>query len=466
MKAAIAHGNRAAFTGCRTVRQRFLNLWDTVRSSYWFVPGIVLFLVTAAAEALIWLDRSMASTGKRLPEWVPQLRESVAEQLLLAIASASVSLATLVFSITLIVLTLTTGNYGPRLLRRFMGDTPTQIVLGLYTATLVYCLLVLRSTASVGEERFVPHLAVSGVMAIAIADVLMLMYFMHHVSGSIHVTSMLWSVSSELDSALEDVFPEELGEDERDVEEEQSRVTLQGEWRAVEALTPGYLRSVDADGLMRFAKQEDVVVRIPRVGTFVGSQALAQITSSGPLGEEAKSRLRQLFIVGNSRTPHQDVEYSLDRLVEMAARALSPGVNDPFTAISCLDQAEHALSRLARRRFPSPRRLDEHGHLRVIAASVQFDELLIRTLDPIRQYGRGQWLVIKRLLEVLGTVAGHTPTPARRRAVGALIERVWLGCCDAEQNDPAMKLLRPVYDRARETAEGLSAPKIRHGSGT
>jgi uncharacterized membrane protein len=178
-----------------------------------------------------------------------------------------------------------------------------------------------------------------------------------------------------------------------------------------------------------------------------------------------QTQLRQLVVVGPSRTPLQDIEYSLDRLVEMAARALSPGVNDPFTAVACLDQAEHALSRLVRRRFPSHKRLDEDGCLRVIAAPVRFDELLIRTLDPIRQYGRGQWLVVKRLLEVLGTIARHAPTPGRRKAVRALIERAWQGCCDAEQNDPAMELLRPVYDRAREAAEGLSAPRIQHDSG-
>lgn len=431
--------------------QRLRNLWDTVRSSYWFVPGIVLAVMAAAAEGLTWIDGLLLVEGKELPDWVPRLRADVAEQLLLAVANASVALATLVFSITLIVLTLTTGNYGPRLMRRFMGDTPTQVVLGLYTGTLVYCLLVLRATASTGEDRFIPHLAVSGAMAIAIIDVLMLTYFVHHMSNSIHATSMLWAVSRDLDAAIDNIFPEELGDDEREIAPAGASRPSELAAHELHAQHPGYLRSVDADGLLALTIEHNLLVRLPRIGTFVGPVPIAIVQARTKPNAALQERLRECLFVGGSPTPVQDVRYSLDRLVEMAARALSPGVNDPFTAIACLDQAERALSRLAGRRFPSAERFDDDGTLRVVSDPPGFDELLTGAIDPIRQYGGGQLLVTKRLFEVLCTIAEHARTPDRRRAVHAAAERAWQTCLKAQTDDPALPMLETLYRRAITT---------------
>lgn len=427
--------------------QRLRNLWDSVQSSYWFVPGLVLAGLVIAAEGLLALDRVLLREGKGVPDWVPKLRAEVAEQMLLAVANASVALASLVFSITLIVLTLTAGNYGPRLLRRFMSDTPTQVVLGLYTGTLVYCLLVLRATASTGEERFIPHLAVSGGMVLAFLDVMVLTFFVHHVSRSIHATDMLWNVVGGLDAAIEEMFPEELGLDEEEVgaEDKQWQPTEPGE--RVEPSRAGYVRAVDPEALMRVARERQVVVRIRRIGTFVGPRPAAEVFPGDRLDEESRRALREAVVVGRSRTPVQDVEYSLDRLVEMAGRALSPGVNDPFTALACLDQIERAMSRLAVRKFPSAERYDDDGELRVVSEPVTFEGLLKRTLDPIRQYGCGQVLVMMKMLEVLGVIREHARAKSRRAAVERMGARVWESCRGAHGKDPALGDLEGVYRR-------------------
>jgi len=427
------------------VRQRFLNFLETIRSNYWFVPGMVLVAMVIAAEGLIRIDRLLIDSAKDLPDWVPQLRPGVAEQMLLTIANASVALASLVFSITLIVLTLTAGNYGPRLIRRFLSDTPTQVVLGLYTGTLVYCLLVLRSTAAVGDERFIPHLAVLGAMVLAIADVMMLTYFVNHMSGSIHATNMIWSVTDELDSAIEELFPQELGEDEREVALPRGSTCPETKPWMLEASRAGYLRGVDADGLMRLAKEHDLVISMPRIGTFVGPVPVAKVWRATEPDDELTDDLRVQFMIGQSRTALQDVVYSLDRLVEMAARALSPGVNDPFTALTCIDHFELAFSRLAKRQFPSAERFDDEDRLRIITDPVTFDHLLKRTFDPIRQYGCGQMLVSRRLLEVLGTIVRHARSAEHRDAALGAAMRVWQSCSRAQADDPLLPDLEALY---------------------
>ncbi len=430
---------------CAHVLNRLINLWNVVRSSYWFVPGIVLAAMALVAEGLVRLDRALATSGKALPEWVPQLRPGVAEQMLLTIANASVAMASLVFSITLVVLTLTAGNYGPRLLRRFMSDTPTQIVLGLYTGTLLYCLLVLRSTAAVGDERFVPHLAVSGAMVVALADVLMLTFFVHHMSHSIHATSMLWSISADLDKSIDDLFPDDLGEDLRG-EPHKPLPVLEGlPSHAVRPSRPGYLRAVDASGLMCLAKDNDLILSIPPIGAFVGPLPVAVVRTAKPLRDELLAEIRSQFIVGPSRTPSQDVQYSINRLVELGARALSPGVNDPFTAIACLDQAEVALSKLVRKTFPSAERFDDEGRLRVVASPLSMATVLSDVYDPIRQYGSGQMLVSRRMLQTLRTVMLNARVGARKAEVRSVTDRVWETVRLAQQNDPGLAELERLY---------------------
>jgi uncharacterized membrane protein len=125
-------------------------------------------------------------------------------------------------------------------------------------------------------------------------------------------------------------------------------------------------------------------------------------------------KLNDAFILGKERTEQQDVEFPIEQLVEIALRAISPAVNDPFTAIRCIDRLSAGLSHLAQRNFPSPYRYDDHKNLRVIAERVTFTGLVNTAFNQIRQYGKSDVAVTIRLLEAIATIACYTSTQKER----------------------------------------------------
>jgi len=250
-----------------------------------------------------------------------------------------ITVAGVAFSITIVALTLASSQFGPRLLRNFMRDTGNQIVLGTFIATFIYCLLVLRSVYSVGGHDFVPGISVTFAIALAVANVGALIYFIHHVSTSIHADRVIAAVYNELSEHIQRLFPEEL---------------------------------------LKIAEEHDMLIDLQfRPGEFiVVGTALAKVKSAEHLKENLVEQIASSFILGPQRTPEQDAEFAIHQLVEVAIRALSPGINDPFTAITCIDHLGSALCILTGRVFPSPYRYDEEGNLRFIAKPLTFEGIL------------------------------------------------------------------------------------------
>lgn len=429
--------------------QRILNRLEMLRTSYWFVPGVLLVGGVVASQVVLMLDHALEPKKLEAIWWIPELEAGPAQTVLIAVAGAAISLATLVFSITLIVLTLTAGQFGPRLMRRFMRDRTTQLVLGLYTATFIYCLLVLLGIPGISTDAFVPRIGLAGGMVLAVVDIAMLTFFIHHVSRSIQATDMVERVAGDLAAAIDGLFPEELGDDIAQLPSPQGPpADFEQRLARIQPENPGYLRRVDAPGLMRAATELDILVRIPRIGEFVGVAPLLEVYPTEKVDDELKRRLRGTMIVGPTRTPAQDVEYCIERLVEIAARALSPGINDPFTAISCIDQLGAAMANLGGRTMPSSHRYDDEGRLRVIADAETFADVLSHGFDPIRQYGGGQILVTTRLFEALANVARCTRDPDRLAVVRAQMQRVWITCRRDQSEDPQLPMIKRAHDRA------------------
>jgi uncharacterized membrane protein len=323
-----------------------------------------------------------------------------------------ITIAGVVFSLTLLTLSLASTQFGPRLLRNFMRDLANQAVLGSFVATFLYCLLVLRTIRHGDEGAFVPHLSITVGVLLAVASIGVLIFFVHHVSSSIQVDQVIAGVFEELKVAIDRLFPDRLGEeDERPLARLPER--FEREAQEVRADADGYLQVIDGDRLLSLAGTRDLVVRLEhRPGHYLLARGvLARVLAPAPLDDELERELREAFVLGPQRTPTQDVEFSVDQLVEIAVRALSPGVNDPFTAIRCVDRLGSALCRLAERAIPSPYRHDREGHLRVVAFPTAFRDLLAASFDQIRQYGRSSAAVTVRLLEVIAAIADC----ARRR---------------------------------------------------
>ena len=342
-----------------------------------------------------------------------------ARQLLSTIAGSMITVAGVVFSITIVVLTLASSQFGPRLLRNFMRDRGNQIVLGTFIATFTYCLLVLRSIHGDGGSNFVPYISVTFGIVLSLFSVAVLIYFIHHVSVIIQAPTVIAMVSAELQEVIERLFPEKLGKAPVKPLNAQIPEDFESNAEPIRALETGYLQAIDSDRLLEVALENDLLVRVNyRPGQFVvAGSPLLNASPRANVSKELSIKFNEAFVLGPYRTPTQDVEFCIDQLVEVAVRALSPGVNDPFTAVNCVDRLGAALCQLSERDIPSPYRFDEKNRLRVIAYPMNFADLTAASFNQIRQYGRESVSVTIRLLETLLVVARRVTRKEDREAL-------------------------------------------------
>ena len=379
-----------------------------LRERFWFIPAVLCLAAFALAEGLVALDERLG--GVEMPGWagamVYRVGASGSRDVLGSIASSSLAVAGTTFSITMAVLALTSSTYGPRLVRNFMSDRGNQGVLGVFVATFLYSLLVLRSIRVIGEsgdEAFVPHLAVNGAVLLAMADVAVLIYFIHHISDSIQISTLSSRVRDELLDTIDRLYP--LPSDAGDEDE----VSPPGGGVPVTAHRSGYLQFTDDDALLQRAVDLDLVIaQEVRPGQFVlQGSVLARVHRREPVDDRVRDAVRKTFHLADTRTPHQDPEFAVQQLTEMAVRALSPGTNDPYTAVNALDDLSAALGRLAERVPPPHARLDDDGELRVHAPRAEIVDLVSSVVDGMRWYAASAPSVMHATLELVARVSAR-----------------------------------------------------------
>jgi uncharacterized membrane protein len=405
----------------------FLNHWDRIRNSFWFVPTIMAGGAIAFAYATVALDAAVTDRWLRDSSWAYTGSAEGATAMLGTIASSMITIAGVVFSITLVALSLASSQLGPRLLRNFMGDKPNQVVLGTFVATFLYSLIVLRAIRRADEGIFVPHLSVALGVLLAIASLGVLVYFIHHVAVSIQADNVVARVGAELAAGIDRLFPEAIGKSSHgrtDLPEAFVRDSC-----PISAAEDGYVQLIDGDALLALAAEEDLIVRVERrPGHFVVKDSpLALVWPSTRVHDRTRAQINAAFVLGTQRTPVQDVEFAVSQLVEIAVRALSPGVNDPFTAVACVDRLGAALSRLTQREMPSPDRLDGENKLRVIAPITTFPDIADAAFDQVRQYARTSAAVTIRLLETIAVVANFARRSEDRAALRRHAEMIARG---------------------------------------
>ncbi|MCB2229873.1 DUF2254 domain-containing protein [bacterium] len=425
------------------MRVRIFKTWDRVRSSFWFLPAVMAGGAMLLPFATVALDEPVTDWLTLNWGWTFSGGAEGASSLLGTIAGSMITIAGVVFSMTLVALSLTSSQLGPRLLRNFMRDTTTQTVLGTFVATFLYCLLVLRTIRHADEITFVPHLSVTLGVLLAVVSVGVLIYFIHHVSVSIQANEVVSRVGTELIEGIDRLFPENIGRGAPGIPTEPPDAgffdTFGREARPVGSAGDGYLQFVDGDALMALAMQEDVVIRLERrPGHYVvAARPLVLVWPGNRVTDQLADEVNSAFALGKERTPDQDIEFAVNQLVEIAIRALSPGVNDPFTAMTCVDHLGSALCRLAQRDMPSPYRHDTQAKLRVITPVFMFPDVADAAFNQIRQYGRSSAAVTIRLLETIAVVAGSAHRPEDRAALLRHAQMINRGARDGllEQED-------------------------------
>lgn len=394
------------------------NFWEKLHSSFWFLPTTMAVLAVALAFGAVSLDRDAGGKFAQSVAYIWSGGAEGARSLLSTIAGSMITVAGTVFSITIVALTLASSQFGPRLLRNFVRDTGNQLVLGTFTATFLYCILVLRTVRSQQEGAFIPYMAITLGVVLAVASPGVLIYFIHHVSVSIQAEKLIARVGEELRSAIDVHFPPQ-DNDPAEAEQlrEQFEMQLAGSrCRSVKSLKSGYIQSIDRKGLVMAASRSNtwLVVRCTP-GDFVtaGSVLLEVWHREGSLdGGASGKEATRFFHLGQQRTEEQDVRYGARQLAEIASRALSPGVNDPYTAMGCVDWISSALARAAQRGASVNFLLGGDGAARVRQQEPDFASLCQATWEPLIAYGLDSAMVAQHMAEALQRVAREIKRPA------------------------------------------------------
>ena len=392
-------------------RRTGLSPWrrEALRTTLWVVPAAMVATAVVLFAVTYGLDRAIANGRLSLPGWAIAGEADASRQVLIGIAAAVITVAGVMFSITILALQLASQQFGPRMLRNFIRDVGTQVSLGAFVGTFVYSVLTLGSVAH-GSAAFVPHLSVTVALVLTLGDLGVLIYFIHHVATSIQVTSVIAGIARDFRSTLDTLQDEaaRMGPERPDPDAEGRELSalLDEASGLVRARTPGFLQSVGHEQLVRIAASSGATIQLlHRPGHFVvEGQPLARVWPVGA-AEVVADTLDRVHIVGSSRTLTQDLGFAVDQLVEVAIRAISPAVNDPFTALNCIDWLGDCLCRAGRGPLPGGRYRDVDGVVRVLDRTITFDGLVGRASDKIRQSARGMPAVLIRQLENLSKVA-------------------------------------------------------------
>lgn len=438
---------------------------DRLRNTYWFVPMLMLVATAVLAKVTTEVDESFD------PEELPWLRELVysggpdgAREILGTIASSMITVAGVVFSVTIVGLQLASSQFGPRMLMNFVRDRANQVTLGTFVSSFLFSLLVLRSIRS-ADPGTVPHLSVSVALLIALGGLSVLVYFIHHIATAIQAPNLVYAISKELVASADHLFP---NRDDTSTGDAPVPGDLPDDFdekaRGIDANSSGFVQAVEVEDLVRIAREHDLVVRLDtRPGRFVVHHTrCAKAYPTDRVGRELEERLADTVITGSRRTFMQDIEFPIKQMVEIAVRCLSPAINDPFTASTCVDHMSVGLSRIAGRELRSQYLTDETGALRVVISDpVTFERLVRAAFDQVRQAASFHTQVYLHMLDALARVAGSVVDPhrlepllAQGRLVVEAAERKVEAEADQELVEERYDALVGAVDSARRQIAG------------
>ncbi len=417
-------------------------VWSHLRGSFWFLPSLIVAGSVAVAVALIQVDT--AGSQQWLSRWPRLFGASAAgaRGVLSTIAGSMMTVVGVTFSMVLVTLALASSQYTSRILRNFMRDRVTQVVLGIFAGIFTYCLIVLRTIRGGDAAGFIPSLAVTFGVVLAISGIGALIFFIHHIAASIQASSIIAAVTKETLAAIDRLFPQKFGQTPVDDDEDQSPLPLpERNWQTIPARVNGYIQGVDNATLLRLAREHQIIVRMERgIGEFVvQNTTLASLALADPPAPELIAALQAAYSIHRHRTVEQDAAFGIRQIVDMALRALSPGINDTTTAVMCVDYLTAILARLAVRPIPSSHRYED-GELRVITIGPTFADLTAESFDQIRVSAKGNVAVMLRLLDAIEVITGLTASASRRRALREQME--WIA-------ELAARTIESPHDRTR-----------------
>jgi uncharacterized membrane protein len=398
---------------------------DALRTTLWLIPALLVVAVAILFAGTYLLDRAVYYGHISLPGWANTGSADAGRQVLSTIAAAVITVVGVVFSIILVALTLASTQFGPRMLRNFIRDLWTQLTLGTFVATFVYCILALGSIGKEAHGDFVPHISIDTALVLVLVDIAVLVYFIHHVAQSIQLPQLIFSIARDLGRTIDDQFPAHRSGADPAKDSSTAgpslaaiRESLDRDGAEIPAATSGYLQFVGFRRVVHIAEESDAVIRVlHRPGHFVVQGRPLAVVWPPESAPAVARALHRAHVTGPHRTLVQDPVFAVDQLVEIALRALSPAVNDTFTALTCIDWLGDGLCKMSFRDVRSRVHRDKRGHIRLIEAGLTYQRIVDRAFDKIRQAARGLPAVNIRQLDALAKVMEYTRGPDQRQVL-------------------------------------------------
>ena len=449
------------------MKTRILHWLEEMSTSFWVIPLAMLGIALFTAFFNINLDKTLFSNEKEPISYLFHFNDIVNIRSMLTLTAGSIlGVAGVSFSITIASLTLASQQFGPRLLRNFMQHYLNQLVIGIFISTFLYCVLILQFTNSMSVEGFVPVISMITLLALVIVNLLVLVFFIHHTAASMQADAIISDVYEELKSRFEIMFPET---DEAVLDDSQKHSDtipvaqlpddlaeqFQHKGQGVAAFESGFLQAVDQSTLQGLAEEQDLTIRMNyRPGDFVYKGCnLASCLSGEEISDEIVTGIHNALIIGDRATAEQDAEYSVRQLVEIALRALSPGINDPFTAITCIRKLGDALIFVANRKFPLPHSFDDESRLRLLLKPYTFSGLVEASFNQIRQNTSHHVDIIIALLETLNHLAAAVNDPQHKKAVMAQVEAIQETCINEVEAAMDREAVEQRYQAVLDTLD-------------
>jgi uncharacterized membrane protein len=393
--------------------------WDRMSVTFLFIPGVMALGAVLLAWAMYWVDGQIPNEVLNTSRFIVSGSVSELRGYLFAMATTVLTTAGVVFTLLTLPLSTVAAQYGSRLLRIFLGDRTTQFVLGMFVATFAYCITGAMVIFPEELQAEGPQLTTTIGLYFLVAAFASLILLIQHISIMLQAPNIAAAAGVEL---LEVVRETNLPDAKSDVDQRQTgrsppNSQIEAKAHPVHASKSGYIQYVDPEYILPLAEKKDIVIHIvPKPGAFVRSGMVISLVWPADRGnKELDDEIRNTFHLGNQRTPTQDVEYAVNQLTEMAVRAMSPAINDPFTAMTCLDYIGDGLTLFVQRGEITPNIYDRLGQLRIVFDPVTFDELLSAAFDMLRHASCDNASVLLHMLKTINVISEGTKSPEARQ---------------------------------------------------
>lgn len=400
--------------------KKILFFYKKLTATFWFVPVLIIGIALFLSVALVIFDQKIEISKDGISRYFFVNSADSARSILSTISAAMIGVAGTVFSVTLVALTLASSQFGPRLIKNFMYVRLNQVVLGSYVATYLYCLFVLNAIKENDQYSFMPVISILFAIIAALLNIVLLIIFIHKIATSIQADNVISDISKVIHKHIQSIYPKNIGSSFKtnDISIENTKANY-AKKMVLNSQKSGYLQYIDGESLLELSTSLNLMIELHcRPGDhLVEGVEMAHLYTNENIEPKQMKKICKQFVIGQTKLPEQDLEFSIHQMVEIASRALSPGVNDPYTAITCIDNLTTSMCRLLQIDFPSKYRSDENNNLRIIANTTDFEGYLNAAFNQIRQFSAGSPSVIIRLMEALITIDSFVKNDSEKKAV-------------------------------------------------